>query len=62
MTYTRKKIKKKKLDMCPKDTDASFWCLEKNGTMIKVLAFSDNDRSIKADFYNIEKTNEGPCR
>ena len=30
--------------------------------MIKVLALSDNYRSIKADLYNIEETNEGPCR
>ena len=29
--------------------------------MIKVLAWSDNYRSIKADLYNIEETNEGPC-
>ena len=30
--------------------------------MIKVLALSDNYRSIKADLYNTEETNEGPCR
>ena len=30
--------------------------------MIKVLALSDNYRSIKADLYNIEETNEGPYR
>ena len=30
--------------------------------MIKVLALSDNCRSIKVDLYNIEETNEGPCR
>ena len=30
--------------------------------MIKVLALSDNYRSIKADLYNIEETDEGPCR
>ena len=30
--------------------------------MIKILALSDNYRSIKADLYNIEETNEGPCR
>ena len=30
--------------------------------MIKVLALSDNYRSIKADLYNIEETNEEPCR
>ena len=29
--------------------------------MIKVLALSDNYRSIKADLYNTEKTNEGLC-
>ena len=29
--------------------------------MIKVLALSDNYRSIKADLYKIEETNEGPC-
>ena len=27
-----------------------------------VLAWSDNKMSIKADLYNIEETNEGPCR
>ena len=30
--------------------------------MIKVLALSDNYRSITADLYNIQETNEGPCR
>ena len=30
--------------------------------MIKVLALSDNYRSIKTDLYNLEETNEGPCR
>ena len=30
--------------------------------MIKALALSDNYRSIKADLYNIEEANEGPCR
>ena len=30
--------------------------------MIMVLALSDNYRSIKANLYNIEETNEGPCR
>ena len=30
--------------------------------MIKVLALSDNYRPIKADLYNIEETNEEPCR
>ena len=30
--------------------------------MIKVLALSDNYKSIKADLYNIEETNMGPCR
>ena len=30
--------------------------------MIKVLALSDNYRSIKEDLYNMEETNEGPCR
>ena len=29
---------------------------------IKVLALSDNYRSIRADWYNTEETNEGPCR
>ena len=32
------------------------------GALIKVLALSDNYRSIKADLYNIKETNEGPCR
>ena len=30
--------------------------------MINVLALSDNYRSIKADLYNIEETNEGQSR
>ena len=30
--------------------------------MIKALALSDNYRSIKAVLYDIEETNEGPCR
>ena len=30
--------------------------------MIKVLALSDNYKSIKVDLYNIEETNEGSCR
>ena len=30
--------------------------------MIKVLALSDNYKSIKTDLNNIEETNEGPCR
>ena len=30
--------------------------------MIKVLALSDIYRSRKADLYNMEETNEGPCR
>ena len=30
--------------------------------MIKVLALADNLMSIKADLYNIEETNEGPCK
>ena len=30
--------------------------------MIKVLALPDNYRAIKADLYNKEETNEGPCR
>ena len=30
--------------------------------MIKVLALSDNYMSLKADLYDIEETNEGPCR
>ena len=34
----------------------------KDGTVIKVMALSDNYRSIKADLYNIKETNEGPCR
>ena len=29
---------------------------------LKVLALSDNYRSIKADLYNIEERNQGPCR
>ena len=30
--------------------------------MIKALALPDNFKSIKAELYNIEETNEGPCR
>ena len=30
--------------------------------MIKVLALSDNYRSIKADLHNIEETNNGPYK
>ena len=30
--------------------------------MIKVLALSDNYKSIKADSFNIKETTEGPCR
>ena len=30
--------------------------------MIKILALSDNYRSIQADLYNIEETNGGQCR
>ena len=51
-----------KLDMCPRDTDAPTSCLELDGTLIKVLALSDNYRSIKADLYDIEETTEGPSR
>ena len=32
------------------------------GALFKVLALSDNYRSIKAGLYNIEETNEGPYR
>ena len=48
--------------MFPKDMDDPTWCTESDGTMIKVLALSDNYRSIKADLYYIEEKNEGPCR
>ena len=30
--------------------------------MIKIQALSDSYRCIKADLYNIQETNEGPCR
>ena len=33
-----------------------------NKMAIKVLALSDNYRSIKADLYNIEETNKEQCR
>ena len=39
--------------MCPKDTDV-LW--------LRYWLLSDNYRSIKADLYNIEETNEEPCR
>ena len=29
---------------------------------LRYCLLSDNYRSIKADLYNIEQTNEGPCR
>ena len=48
--------------MSLKDTDAPAYCLELDSTVIKVLALSANYTSIKADWYNIEETNEGPCR
>ena len=47
--------------MCPKGMDAPAYCLEQDGTWIKILALLDNYRSIKADLYNIEETTEGPC-
>ena len=46
-----------KLDICVQRTR-----MPPSGASIKVLALSDNYRSIKADLYNIEETNEGQCR
>ena len=34
---------------------------KEDGPLIKMLALSDNYRSIKKDLYNIEETTEGPC-
>ena len=36
--------------------------LSKMASWLRYWLLSDNYRSIKADFYNIEATNEGPCR
>ena len=36
--------------------------LSKMALWLRYLLLSDNYRSIKADLYNIEETNEGPCR
>ena len=36
--------------------------LSKMALWLRYWLLSDNYRSIKADLYNIEETNEGPCR
>ena len=36
--------------------------LSKMAPWLRYWLLSDNYRSIKADLYNIEKTNKGPCR
>ena len=36
--------------------------LSKMAPWLKYWLLSDNYRSMKADLYNIEETNEGPCR
>ena len=36
--------------------------LSKMALRFRYWVLSDNCRSIKADVYNIEETNEGPCR
>ena len=36
--------------------------LSKMAPWLRYWLLSDNYRSIKADMYNIEETNEGPCR
>ena len=36
--------------------------LSKMAPWLRYWLSSDNYRSIKADLYNIEQTNEGPCR
>ena len=36
--------------------------LSKMAQCLRYWFLSDNYRSIKADLYNIEETNEGPCR
>ena len=48
--------------MCPKDTDAPSSALRKMAPWLRYWTLSDIYRSIKADLYNIEETNEGPCR
>ena len=36
--------------------------MSKMAPSLRYWLLSDNCRSIKADLYNIEETNEGPCR
>ena len=36
--------------------------LSKMGPWLRYCLLSENYRSIKAELYNIEETNEGPCR
>ena len=48
--------------MFPKDTNAPPPPVPRVRWHLKVLALLDNYGSIKADLYNIEETNEDPCR
>ena len=54
---TNVRNKAKELDICVQRAR-----MPPPGALIKVPASSDNYRSIKADLYNIEETNEGPFR
>ena len=48
--------------MCPKDQMPPPSASSKMAQWLRYWLLSDNYRSIKADLYNIEETNEGPCR
>ena len=49
--------------MSPKDRDALLAsALSKMAPWLRYWLLSANDKSIKDDLYNIEETNEGPCR
>ena len=47
--------------MCPMDTDAPPSALSKMAPWLTYWLLSDNYRSTKADLYNKEETNKGPC-
>ena len=52
-----------KLDICVQRTRMPLpSALSKMELWLRYWLLSDNYSSIKADLYNIEKTNEGPCR
>ena len=52
-----------KLDICVQRTwMPPLSALSKMAPWLRNWLLSDNYRSMKADLYNIEETNEGPCR